>query len=339
MIRRFGPAIAAGLLAACSAAVSPTPSAHPSTSALDVTPSPSSGPGLPATQDIHLAGALHIAGSPSPDWVLLAGESAWVAGVGAGIGRYDRHTGAVLAEVPLTGEICLAMDAGFGSLWLGNCTTRQIVRIDEVSGEIVAISERIPEGIQGESSIAVGEDGVWFLSSGTRPKLIKIDPATNAVAATFNAPQSSTSVRAGFGALWITNATDGNVARINPADGSVVAVIPTGAFADFLAVGEGAVWVQNNDDGTVSRVDPATNAATATITVSGRPIQGGDIAVGGGSVWARVSDVLIAQIDPATNTVIARFGESWGSGSVAADDEAVWISAHDVLSIWRLPLP
>ena len=86
------------------------------------------------------------------------------------------------------------------------------------------------------------------------------------------------------------------------------------------------------------RVDPATNTVTATIHVSGRPIQGGDIAVGGGSVWARVSDVLIAQIDAATNTVVARFGESWGSGSVAADDEAVWISAHDVLSIWRLPL-
>jgi len=89
----------------------------------------------------------------------------------------------------------------------------------------------------------------------------------------------------------------------------------------------------------VSRVDPAKNAIAATIRVSGRPVQGGDIAFGGGSVWARVSDVLIAQIDPATNEVVARFGESWGSGSVAADDEAVWISAHEVLSVWRLPLP
>jgi YVTN family beta-propeller protein len=126
---------------------------------------------------------------------------------------------------------------------------------------------------------------------------------------------------------------------VNPADGSIVAVIPTGAFADFLAVGDGGVWVQNNGDSSVSRIDPATDTVLATIHVSGRPIQGGDIAVGGGSVWARVSDVLVAQIDIATNTVVARFGESWGSGSVAADNEAVWISAHEVLSVWRLPIP
>jgi virginiamycin B lyase len=337
--RRVAILLAVGLSAACSSAASPSPSAPPSPSIAEPTPSPSSGPDLPATQDVEGAGGLHIDASPSPDWVILAGDAAWVAGVGAGIGRYDRHTGEVLPEVALTGEICLAMDAGFGSVWLGNCSTNQIVRIDEVTGEIVATSERIAEGLHGESSIAVGEDGVWFLTSVQRPKLIKIDPTTNALAATFDAPQFSTSVRAGFGALWVTNATDGNVARINPADGSVIAVIPTGAYADFLAVGEDAVWVQNNDASTVSRVDPATNTVTATIRVSGRPIQGGDIAVGGGSVWARVSDVLVAQIDPATNTVVARFGKGWGSGSVAADDEAVWISAHDVLSIWRLPLP
>jgi YVTN family beta-propeller protein len=340
--RRVALLLIAGLLAACSAAPSGSPSATTSASASssssEPTPSGSSGPALPTSQDIDEAGGLHIAGTPSPDWVILAGDSAWVAGVGAGIGRYDRHTGEVLPEVALTGEICLAMGAGFGSVWLGNCTTRQIVRIDEDTGEIVATTERIPEGIQGESSIAVGEDGVWFLTFSANPKLIKIDPTTNAVAASFEAPQFSRSVRAGFGVLWVTN-TNGNVARINPADGSVVAVIPTGPIADFLAVGEDAVWVQNNGDGTVSRVDPATNAVAATIRVSGRPIQGGDIAVGGGSVWARVSDVLVAQIDPATNAVVARFGESWGSGSVAADDAAVWISAHDILSIWRLPLP
>ena len=199
MTRPVALLLVAGLLAGCSATASSSPSVSPSapSSVAEATPSPSVGPALPESQDLDAASALHIAATPSPDWVTLAGDSAWVAGVGAGVGRYDRHTGAVLAEVPLTGEICLAMDAGFGSLWLGNCSTNQIVRIDEVSGEIVATSERIPEGIQGESSVAVGEDGVWFLTAGTHPKLIKIDPATNAVAATFEAPQFSTSVRAG----------------------------------------------------------------------------------------------------------------------------------------------
>jgi len=168
-------------MAGCSATASSSPSVLPSaaSSVVEATPSPSIGPALPASQDLDAARALHIAATPSPDRVTLAGDSAWVAGVGAGVGRYDWHTGAVLAEVPLTGEICLAMDAGFGSLWLGNCSTNQIVRIDEVSGEIVATSERIPEGSAGgESSVAVGEDGVWFLTAGGHPQLKKIDPTT-----------------------------------------------------------------------------------------------------------------------------------------------------------------
>ena len=45
---------------------------------------------------------------------------------------------------------------------------------------------------------------------------------------------------------------------------------------------------------------------------------------------------VVAKIDPATDTVVARYGPAGGSGSVAADDRAVWITAHDILRIWRL---
>ena len=94
----------------------------------------------------------------------------------------------------------------------------------------------------------------------------------------------------------------------------------------------------NNTAGTVSFIDPSTNAVKHTIVVSEYPIDGGDIAVGGGFVWARVSDAAVAQIDPATTTVVARYGSRVGSGSVAADSDAVWISAHDVTTVWRVPL-
>jgi hypothetical protein len=45
-----------------------------------------------------------------------------------------------------------------------------------------------------------------------------------------------------------------------------------------------------------------------------------------------------ARIDPETNRVVERYGPAVGSGSVAADDDAVWVTAHDVRKIWRLPL-
>jgi YVTN family beta-propeller protein len=117
-----------------------------------------------------------------------------------------------------------------------------------------------------------------------------------------------------------------------------VTSVPTGTGARFFAVGEGAVWVQNNVDGTVTRVDPATNKAVATIRVDSGPVDGGDLAVGGGFVWARVTDTLVAKIDPATNTVVARYSPVAGSGSVAADASAAWVSAHDHDVVYRLPL-
>ena len=67
-------------------------------------------------------------------------------------------------------------------------------------------------------------------------------------------------------------------------------------------------------------------------------VDGGDLAVGGGFVWARVSDTLVAKIDPATNSVVARYAPESGSGSVAADTDNAWVSAHDHDVVYRLPL-
>lgn len=89
--------------------------------------------------------------------------------------------------------------------------------------------------------------------------------------------------------------------------------------------------------GTDSHVDPNTNAVIATVPVDSGVIDGGDIASGGGSVWARVSDGLVTKIDPEKDVVVSRYGPSSGSGGVAVDAEALWVAAHDVNSVWRLP--
>jgi virginiamycin B lyase len=114
-------------------------------------------------------------------------------------------------------------------------------------------------------------------------------------------------------------------------------VIKVGDGPRFLAIGTDAVWVMNQRAGSVSRVD-AGGAVAASIPVSDVPIRGGDIAVGGGSVWVRIEEDLVVRIDPTTNAVVARYGPPSGSGSVAADGDAAWVSAHDTASLWRLPL-
>jgi YVTN family beta-propeller protein len=144
--------------------------------------------------------------------------------------------------------------------------------------------------------------------------------------------------RAAFGGLWVTVSSDGTLVRLDPKDGSVVATIPVGRVPRFLAVGSGGAWVMNQLDATVSHVDPKTNQVVATITVGSGGIEGGDIAVGGGSVWVRVSDALIARIDPTTDTVTEALRAAGGQRQVTADHDAVWVSAHDVAMVWRLPL-
>jgi len=291
---------------------------------------------LPELQDIEEAGALVIDTTGNADWVTLAGDSAWVANLGRGISRYDLATGDLPGEIE-TNEICLAMDEGFGSLWAGDCVDNTLLRIDVATGELVATIDLPFASIPDESSVAVGDDSVWMLSTGTQPDLVRIDPATNEVADTFPAPSDATAVRAGGGSLWITRASRGQLLRVDPATGEELAEIDVAPESIFLAFGEGGVWTMGSATGEVVHVDPATNSVVATIPTGG-PIQGGDIAVGGGYVWARITEVLVAQIDPATDTVVARYGPPSASGSVDADDQAVWVSDYIAQAVWRLPL-
>ena len=179
---------------------------------------------LPELQDIEEAGALVIDTTGNADWVTLAGDSAWVANLGRGISRYDLATGDLLGEIE-TNEICLAMDEGFGSLWAGDCVDNTLLRIDVATGELVATIDLPFASIPDESSVAVGDDGVWMLSTGTQPDLVRIDPATNEVTETFPAPSEATAVRAGDGSLWITRASTGQLLRVDPATGQELAEI------------------------------------------------------------------------------------------------------------------
>src|SRR5262249_41176932 len=148
-----------------------------------------------------------------------------------------------------------------------------------------------------ESSIAAGDAAVWLIArTPAGARLVRVDPKSNAVAATIDPPAPPAAIRAGEGGLWLISDLR-KVVRLDLATGDVVAEIAVGSGPRFTAVGGGSVWVENQGDGTVSRIDAATNTVIATISVSGTAVEGGDMAFGGGFAWARVSDSLVAQID------------------------------------------
>ena len=284
--------------------------------------------------DIVAKGATKLVVPGAPDWMAVAGGSAWT--TTGGLTQLDGSTGAVLGTTALPGPVCLAMDVGFGSLWLGTCGTARIVRVDPKTGKIVATIPLSVKDLQQEGSIAAGEGAVWAISSGGE-RLVKVDPTTNAEVATYPAPPGATAVRAGFGSLWVTSRSTDTLYRIDPATGTVVAKITVGHAPTFLAVGEGGVWTLDQNDGTVTHIDPADNRGVASIHIDAGRISGGDIAAGGGFVWARVSSNLVAKIDAKTNLIIDILAPASGSGRVAADATAAWVSAHDVNTVWRLP--
>jgi virginiamycin B lyase len=285
-----------------------------------------------------------VGGVPLPvkdaDWVQVADGNVWTT-LGTEVAQQlDPTTGKELKSVPLGGQVCTAMDQGYDALWVAVCSTPgKVLRLDPATGKVLA-RIAIPDGLEimEEGSVASGEGFVWVVAAGDERTLVKIDPSTNTVVDRVPVEVGVVAARAGEGALWTTNSVTNAVDRRDPSTGALVTSVPTGKGARFFAVGEGAVWVQNNVDGTVTRVDPATNKAVATIRVDSGPVDGGDLAVGGGFVWARVTDTLVAKIDPATNTVVARYSPVAGSGSVAADASAAWVSAHDHDVVYRLPL-
>jgi virginiamycin B lyase len=291
---------------------------------------------LPAPRDVGAVGGSSMKALGEPDWALGVGGGVWVAGVGTGLRRYDAATGATTDEQMLD-WVCLGMDQGFGSVWAASCSFEApvLARLDPLSGAVRA-RIALPAPPAQESSVGAGEGAVWLLTSdGTH--LLAIDPGSNAVRRSYPAPANAAAVRAGLGAVWVTGGASGRLLRLDPATGATVATVMVGRGAGFLALGPDAVWVLNTSDGTVSRVDPRTNAVTATITVASGAVDGGDIAAGADAVWVRVTDALAVRIDPKTNTVTERLGPRSGSGGVAIADRWVWLTAHDVQTIWRLP--
>jgi virginiamycin B lyase len=295
----------------------------------------SSGPTLVAPVGIEDAGATRLEVPGGMDWITVAGGSAWTSN--ESITRLDGRTGAVLSTIELPGPTCLAPDLGFDSLWFGVCGSPEVLRVDPRTGKVLAtIKVTKVDDIQEESSVAAGAGGVWLLAKSGL--LVQIDPRTDTVARVADAPPGASAIRASKDALWVTVHADSTLLKIDPRTLGTLATIPVGSGPQFLALGGGAAWTLDQDGGTVTRVDLATAKAVATMQVDTGGVQGGDIAVGGGFVWARVTDGLVAKIDPVSNTVVARYGPSGGSGSVAADASAAWITAHDSDSVYRLPL-
>jgi virginiamycin B lyase len=313
---------------------SATPSASSSASSVEV-----ADPVLPEVQPVGQVGGVTIKATTDADWTIVAFGRAWVSGLGKGMGIFDARSGRALGSVSVPQVPCAGADAGFGALWTATCVTDGIVRIDPQRARVTGkVALSVPDS---ESSIGVGEGAVWAVTDGSDCAacvVARIDPRTVRITDRFPVPTGATAVRAGLGGVWITYFDDDSVLRLDPQTGQTVATIPVADGPRFFDVGAGSVWVMAQTAGALCQIDPRSNHVVGCTLLDPTGVRGGDLTVGDGFVWWRGTQALVAQVDPGSGEVVRRIGPGQGSGDASAGSGHLWISAHDVANLYRVPV-
>jgi hypothetical protein len=145
--------------------------------------------------------------------------------------------------------------------------------------------------------VALADGALWVAVYRGRAhhSVVRIDTATNRIAARVPVEGGPFEIAAGDGAVWVTGNFDsgGDVLhRIDPRSNRVAATIDLpGDYAGPLATGAGAVWQVVTDRGrthsSLVRIDPAGNEVSGTFALEAANDRYVDeLAVGHGSVWA-----------------------------------------------------
>jgi hypothetical protein len=184
--------------------------------------------------------------------------------------------------------------------------------------------------LTGPASIVATADGVWVLQHSVS-RLVKIDPATNLVAADIAVGTGySNGLGLAGGRLWTFNQTTGAVLGVDPASAKVAETVEAGADGDLFAVGDGAAWLISG--GSLVRVDGAT-AKVATYPIPAA-CEAAGLAVGGGYVWIASSGGSLCKVDEKSGKLIQQgTGAGLGAG-ITIVNGAPWLpGADDGLSI------
>lgn len=235
------------------------------------------------------------------------------------------------AEMPVVAQIDSSGDwmcIGFGSLWE---PSGGIKRIDPVEHKVIT---QITEA-KGNFCHASPDENVMWVASVSTDKIFRVDPATNAVTATYQVPISSGS-EGSFtvtpGGIWvITNRGEpvtqsGTLTRIDPATGSVLADVRVADDSHGIASLGDFVFVTSSSGNSVTQIDTRTNAVSATVAVDPEPRF---IAAGEGAVWVlSQGSGKVNRLDPVTGQVVATIDTKTPGfgGGVAAGEGFAYVT-------------
>ena len=164
--------------------------------------------------------------------VLATPRALWaISGPRAEVLRLDPRSGRVLLRIPIVSRpgfaspYPIAIEQGFGSLWVLNANTGTVSRVDP---SMRGVTATIPIGQEhGPVRLATGRGRVWVASSdGT---LTAIDPAANRVSHT-QVAHGLNDVAVSGGRAWVTAANGSGIASspaVGTGPGATTALAPT----------------------------------------------------------------------------------------------------------------
>jgi len=221
---------------------------------------------------------------------------------------------------------------GAGAVWVVNDNT--VTRIDPMSNlpvdtiPLPTAGERPPVWFGTGGHIAVSGDDVWVTKLLQHGFVWRIDPRTNAVAATIRLPRGAggAELAADADAAWVNG--NGGVTRIDASthSSSLLSGVEPGGTGG-IAVGEGAVWVagiSTGSDDYLWRIDPQSETATASIAVGAGPA---GVAVDEGSIWVANSlDGTVSRVNSHTNRAVRSIVVGGAARDVTAGAGAIWVT-------------
>ena len=174
--------------------------------------------------------------------------------------------------------------------------------------------------------LAESDGAIWVAYGYQNGRVARIDPRTNAVAATIPVGRVPVGITADASGVWVANAMDDTVQRLDPKTNAVAATIHVPSKPEMILSGFGSVWVTANGAGSVVRIDPATGAVAE---IAGTVAQPAGMAITGDAVY--VTDYAsgrILRIDPGSNAVTGAFEGALDSNYMIADGRFLWANSQ-----------
>ena len=222
----------------------------------------------------------------------------WTVSLAGTLDKIDPTRGTIVGFTSTVSVPC-GLAVGEGSVWVSDCNSPTVVRVDPVHAAVVGrFSLPVPQPYLTDATqaLAVGAGSIWVGQGFANPSYVwRIDPSTGRVQHRY--------------------------------------VIPEGG-AESLAFGDGALWVGGGVIGRLSRIDPRTNEITTAARDLGRWLC--CVAAGGGYVWAAVTPAnrLWKVSDDGQIVSSTRFGGKIQDVTFA--DGAVWVSTGDAGTVVKV---